>query len=609
MISLTNPSLFIDEPEIEHMVLDFPNYVYALSNLILNSRPNYTVGIFGNWGTGKSTLMRNLQRQLSNDKCEWIEFNAWRYSHEERHATFPLMLTILSHLISNNKIKLSIEGGNLKKWKNSLTRILNGLNGSISSGLPGVIEGTLNIDPSAMEHTTEIQSKIDELFRQSKPLFQEGMEMIDDFIHEYKSNSLNSDLKLVVFIDDLDRCTPEKATEILESVKVFFDITGIVFIFGLSDEIIEAAINYKYKHFGEDKNNQKNLFSGKDYLKKIIQVPFSLPSWTTDDMTEYAKAIINNQKNDELKKFFESKISVIVEGIEKNPREVKRVLNSFIVSKLIQKNTDISMDNLLILLIIAHRWRDFYSHLISNSNFLSIVLKEWNSFQNDLQEAMGEPDDIETRYERMLKENKILSNIDHLESIIQFLDNHGSGLTSLSSEEWQKYRRAVIIEPEILTNKKNEKKSIPLQEAFEITEIDPTEKLTIRTKAPFWKRGGTQNTGKSPLFLSQTEQFQIINSEPLIFQYLVPDNLIVQHSPGVSHSSEIRLHISIDMELVTITPWLGFPGSSNNTLQTPMYKIENLRNGFHSLNLQPETKSAYLDNWGGTLIIYDSQKV
>ena len=73
--------------------------------------------------------------------------------------------------------------------------------------------------------------------------------------------------RLVVFVDDLDRCLPEKAIQVLEAIKLFLDVPGCIFVLGLDREAIEDAVQKRYK--GEVK--------AREYLEKIIQLPFILP--------------------------------------------------------------------------------------------------------------------------------------------------------------------------------------------------------------------------------------------------------------------------------------------------------------------------------------------
>jgi len=320
--------LFIDEPETENIVLDFPNYITTLSDLIKNSIPMYTIGIFGDWGTGKTTLMKNVQNSLERENCTCIEFNAWRFAQEDRHATIPLMLTVITTLLQKPEIKKQLQS-TVSKLRDSAARVLSGLRTSVSFKIPFLLDVKAEADFKEMLKN-KAQNNYDEFLENSKPVLQEGIELIKSLLENSKGIDENSDLKLVVFIDDLDRCTPEKATEVLESIKVFFEMKGIVFVLGLSKEIIESAIDYKYKHL-------KPSFNGKDYLKKIIQVPFAIPSWTETEILKFTEALLEKNKDLPYAEFFKKESKLISEAVESNPREVKRLLNNFILARQIKK--------------------------------------------------------------------------------------------------------------------------------------------------------------------------------------------------------------------------------------------------------------------------------
>ncbi len=63
--------------------------------------------------------------------------------------------------------------------------------------------------------------------------------------------------RLVVFVDDLDRCLPEKAIEVLEAIKLFLDAEGCVFILGLDQDVISRGIEMKYREFGEKQDSDR----------------------------------------------------------------------------------------------------------------------------------------------------------------------------------------------------------------------------------------------------------------------------------------------------------------------------------------------------------------
>jgi Cdc6-like AAA superfamily ATPase len=78
-------------------ILDFKYYKQVITNIIKKSYPKFSIGVFGEWGTGKTTLMRNVYNELDKEKNNSIVpvwFNAWRYERENQFALFPLLQTI-----------------------------------------------------------------------------------------------------------------------------------------------------------------------------------------------------------------------------------------------------------------------------------------------------------------------------------------------------------------------------------------------------------------------------------------------------------------------------------------------------------------------------------
>ena len=83
--------IITDDPT-EDGILDFPRYSNCIANLIENSKPRFTVGIFGGWGTGKTTLMSMIKSKFDkNDKIVTVWFDAWRYERENDLAVIPIL--------------------------------------------------------------------------------------------------------------------------------------------------------------------------------------------------------------------------------------------------------------------------------------------------------------------------------------------------------------------------------------------------------------------------------------------------------------------------------------------------------------------------------------
>ncbi len=89
------------------------------------------------------------------------------------------------------------------------------------------------------------------------------------------------DFRIVCFVDDLDRCLPEKAVELLESIKLFLDIPGYLFIIGVAREVIAKGIAYRYRHLNQWEDNaftkHAKTIKADDYLDKMIQMPLEIP--------------------------------------------------------------------------------------------------------------------------------------------------------------------------------------------------------------------------------------------------------------------------------------------------------------------------------------------
>ncbi len=100
--------------------------------------------------------------------------------------------------------------------------------------------------------------------------------------------------KLVIFIDDLDRCEPPKAADIIEGINLFLDSDRCIFVLGMDPNTVAASIENKYKDLFEKirRENTAVVSPGRLFLDKIIQVPFNVPPATEDEITELMSSIM-----------------------------------------------------------------------------------------------------------------------------------------------------------------------------------------------------------------------------------------------------------------------------------------------------------------------------
>jgi uncharacterized protein YjbI with pentapeptide repeats len=318
--------IIIDEPAKEG-ALDFQYYSKNLANIIRETPPQFAVGIFGKWGSGKTTLMKMIKQELDDkdsDKILTVWFDAWRYEREKYLAVIPFL----------RQIRIALENDLVKNRKTSRWNVLRkDLNKTFNAFIEST-ELSVAVPGSPVSTTTNFEKAFSSLKANGSTYIDGERIQFHEHVTDYLKNALNKlenqkpGSRIVVFVDDLDRCTPEKALEVLESIKAFFDIKGIVYVVGMDSESIDHIIKEKY---GRDSN-----IKGMDYLEKIVQLPFQIPVWKPEDISGSLEKIIlteleGSKHAEEFKE--ENKNSLIVRAIEPNPRQVKRFVNNIILAK------------------------------------------------------------------------------------------------------------------------------------------------------------------------------------------------------------------------------------------------------------------------------------
>ena len=156
-----------------------------------------------------------------------------------------------------------------------------------------------------------------------------GMEQFERGFREAIKSVLGENGRLIVFVDDLDRCLPEKALEVLEAIKLFLEAPGTVFVLGMDREVIRRGLNARYGEIfrNEPSTDGELPISGDTYLQKIVQIPFQLPPLGIDDVGKFIDHL-EEELPDRDRLLAETR-DVFAHGLYPNPRQVKRALNIF----------------------------------------------------------------------------------------------------------------------------------------------------------------------------------------------------------------------------------------------------------------------------------------
>lgn len=287
------------------------NYYSGLSRFITSCNTPMTIGIQGDWGTGKTSIMRMIDAELkqsSQTKVRTLWFNTWQFSQFDMGN--DLALSLISTLFS------AIVGVNAKKnTPKEMFHIIGNLAKKLSVAAIGSKFGTevaevVNSAVSGEEKEIDLPEAIARLK--------------EDFSSIVDASLASAGMdRYVIFVDDLDRLQPGKAIELLEVLKLFLDIKNCVFVLAIDYQVVLRGVAMKYgESIGEDK--------GKSFFDKIIQVPFKMPI-SHYDITKFIQQCFADIGISVEGEDLGSYESMILSSVGYNPRGMKRLFNAFLL--------------------------------------------------------------------------------------------------------------------------------------------------------------------------------------------------------------------------------------------------------------------------------------
>lgn len=260
---------------------------------LLRDRPDQpvTIGVHGDWGAGKSSVLEMIEAGFEKEsKVLCLKFNGWRFQGFE-DAKIALIEGIVTGLIEKRPA-LTRAGEAVRDvfrridWL-KVAKKAGGLAFTAFTGIPtpdqiGAIVGTLEgflSDPAKLATKDNVQSAIDGV----KGLLKDGEgesanvpEEINAFRKAFDELLEKAGVEqLVVLIDDLDRCLPDTAIETLEAVRLFVFTSRTAFVVAADEAMIEYAVR---KHFPDLPDTTGPQTYARNYLEKLIQVPFRIPA-------------------------------------------------------------------------------------------------------------------------------------------------------------------------------------------------------------------------------------------------------------------------------------------------------------------------------------------
>jgi len=302
----------------------------TVAELILecDDRP-ISIGVHGDWGAGKSSILAMVEDELSEQKdgIECIRFNGWKHQGFE-DAKIALMSAIVSELVEKRKPSEKAKVILKKLWKNinwlSVAKAAGGVAFSAATGIPPIgllsnlmenLKGSVadkekvsNAIESVGEYLTDAKVFEDNSLAKEFSEFQKSFE---DLLTESKIK------KLVVLIDDLDRCLPKVTIETLEAVRLFMFSKSTAFVIAADEAMIEYAVRNHFPDLPDDGDIRTGFEYSKRYLEKLIQVPLRIPALGEIESGMYITLLLIGSCLKEDSAEFEKLLSVAIDKMKK----------------------------------------------------------------------------------------------------------------------------------------------------------------------------------------------------------------------------------------------------------------------------------------------------
>ena len=251
------PALKIPEPEVDAEnpwgddVLDRKEIADRLTSIVRGQEAPFVISLDGRWGTGKTFLLERWARDLRNQGFEAIYFNAW----EDDFNDDPLLAII----------------GQLSEYfdEGALREIARGVVGALGHVLVKRVTGASPDELTPDSLVNDYQEG-----RRTKSAVKDRLDQLGEKVRD------DTDHPLVFIIDELDRCRPTFAIELLERVKHIFDVPNIVFVFGINRGELVKSLESVY-----------GQIDAGTYLRRFFDMEFVLPA---PDPVQYCRHLLNN---------------------------------------------------------------------------------------------------------------------------------------------------------------------------------------------------------------------------------------------------------------------------------------------------------------------------
>jgi hypothetical protein len=377
--------LWADNPA-ERDLLGFTDVVVPVLETVRRDRLDPVgVGLIGPWGSGKSTILGLLAAELRQDKSMVVvDTRPWEYD-----PALDIKATLIGHVLAEIAPRIEKEQGKAGTAKGLAAKLAKRVRWTKAVTLAAKTAVTLQM-PSwdAIEGLVKSDEEGDE---EADPTLAGFRREFSEFV---QSSTVVT--RVVVLVDDLDRCLPETVIATLEGIKLFLAVPKMAFVIGYDEAPVVDAIKTRYRE------SDAKAEMARQYLEKIVQVPVRVPNLGLAGTEAYLGLMLAEPRINDAELF--EKLAIFAETrrqagrvpfleghglqfgseadkainlaaalapilyklLQGNPRRLKRFLNAFWIRSSIAKSRGIELDPAALakLVVLEELYRERFAELI-----------------------------------------------------------------------------------------------------------------------------------------------------------------------------------------------------------------------------------------------------
>ena len=343
-----------------------------LREIILQCPLPFTIGLFGRWGSGKTTIINILKKKLQDNKIAVVKFDVWKHEKDSLRRAF------LEELVKQSKsskylpkdfelstrlktpVRKTISGKFTWNWKVGLLLLgliilAIGVGVILNNKYPGALGTYFSIIfggslISVLFLWILQQTITSETLTTTLEPFKDPHEFEEEFGRVVKNVSLK---RLLIVIDNLDRCTHDRAVELLSTIKTFLaketDVSEnnkCIFLIACDDEAIKKHLESVYTKM-QGKEGCTEPFSTDEFLRKFFNVFLRIPDFIDTELQAYTEDLL---KEIGIPRFDSPDVAyVITNAFRENPRQIKQFINILLAHFLLAQERESGQKPLIVL--------------------------------------------------------------------------------------------------------------------------------------------------------------------------------------------------------------------------------------------------------------------